>query len=342
LYWQHGKLQEIRLYFKGGLTYEQLLKAFGLWDKPQPNNINFMDVREDYLSLTGFSRMGIKCLQGYSGEVKLEEYWTIFMTTAKAKVDISFGGKEKGYATIAWGDGAVENGWSNNSSHNYGSTSLRTIAITSQDITGFACRGNELTELDVSQNTVLSLLYCSNNQLTNLDVSKNTALRYIDVSNNRLTDYALNDLFNTLHSTGGEIKINDNPGTDKCDRSIATKKGWRFYEESQSDSEEEDCPDKTGPLQTAEVTFLKEYEDHEGRSASIFRLANGDEIHFIGDTENLKKGDKVSITYRNIQQPFAEACWNYNLLESVKVLSNVNEAVETPHESPGLSEEGLL
>ncbi len=41
------------------------------------------------------------------------------------------------------------------------------------------CWNNQLTELNVSSNTVLEGLLCADNQLTNLDVSKNTALNWI-------------------------------------------------------------------------------------------------------------------------------------------------------------------
>ena len=39
------------------------------------------------------------------------------------------------------------------------------------------CWGNQLTSLDVSNNTALTELDCSENQLTSLDVSNNTALQ---------------------------------------------------------------------------------------------------------------------------------------------------------------------
>ena len=38
------------------------------------------------------------------------------------------------------------------------------------------CEGNQLTDLDVSQNKALRALFCENNQLTDLDLSQNTAL----------------------------------------------------------------------------------------------------------------------------------------------------------------------
>ena len=49
------------------------------------------------------------------------------------------------------------------------------------------CKNNNLTCLDVSQNTNLTVLYCESNQLTSLDVSNNPALTYLNCSYNQLT-----------------------------------------------------------------------------------------------------------------------------------------------------------
>ncbi len=50
------------------------------------------------------------------------------------------------------------------------------------------CDYNQLTNLDVSNNTELTDLDCSSNQLTNLDVSNNTELTDLDCSSNQLTN----------------------------------------------------------------------------------------------------------------------------------------------------------
>ena len=54
-------------------------------------------------------------------------------------------------------------------------------------LTIFGCTGNQLTSLDVSANTALEVLLCSSNQLTSLDVSANTALTNLSCDNNQLT-----------------------------------------------------------------------------------------------------------------------------------------------------------
>jgi Leucine-rich repeat (LRR) protein len=95
-------------------------------------------------------------------------------------------------------------------------------------LTYLACYFNQLKSLDVSKNTALTNLNCGSNKLTDLDVSSNTALTTLNCAGNRLTGSALDALFETLHSNDGDkiIYIKNNPGTDNCDRSIATNKGW--------------------------------------------------------------------------------------------------------------------
>ena len=49
------------------------------------------------------------------------------------------------------------------------------------------CNGNELTSLDVHENTALEYLSCAENQLTSLDVRQNAALQSLYCYNNQLT-----------------------------------------------------------------------------------------------------------------------------------------------------------
>ena len=53
------------------------------------------------------------------------------------------------------------------------------------------CNDNQLTNLDLSQNTALQNLYCSNNQLDTLDLSQNTALQYVECDHNNLSSLIL-------------------------------------------------------------------------------------------------------------------------------------------------------
>ena len=68
-------------------------------------------------------------------------------------------------------------------------------------LTGLNCYRNQLTELDVRNNTALTSLECYNNQLTELDISNNTALTSLLCYNNQLMELdisnntALKELF---------------------------------------------------------------------------------------------------------------------------------------------------
>ncbi len=50
-----------------------------------------------------------------------------------------------------------------------------------------ACNDNLLTSIDVSNSTVLEYLYCANNQLTGLNINNNTSLRDLGCANNQIT-----------------------------------------------------------------------------------------------------------------------------------------------------------
>jgi len=60
-------------------------------------------------------------------------------------------------------------------------------------LTYLDCHYNNLTSLDVSNNTALTSLSCENNNLTSLDVSNNTALTYLDCHYNNLTSFDLSN-----------------------------------------------------------------------------------------------------------------------------------------------------
>ena len=56
----------------------------------------------------------------------------------------------------------------------------------------FSCYGNQLTNIDLSQNTALTDLNCQDNQLTSLDLSQNSVLNILYCDNNLLTCLNLN------------------------------------------------------------------------------------------------------------------------------------------------------
>ncbi len=63
------------------------------------------------------------------------------------------------------------------------------------NIKKFNCSDNEITALNVSQNTNLTYLDCNYNQISSLDVSQNTNLTYLDCRSNELSN--LNVSLNT-------------------------------------------------------------------------------------------------------------------------------------------------
>jgi hypothetical protein len=75
------------------------------------------------------------------------------------------------------------------------------------DLTNLLCSNNNLTSLDISQNTALTELRCNNNELPGIDVSNNTALTYLDCYNNQLTslDLSINNALASLYCFNNQL-----------------------------------------------------------------------------------------------------------------------------------------
>ena len=82
------------------------------------------------------------------------------------------------------------------------------------------CRGNNLTQLDVSKNTALEDLLCSENNLTQLDVSKNTALKHLDCSENNLTQL---DVSKNIYLLGLDCSENNLTQLDVSKNTVLAK-----------------------------------------------------------------------------------------------------------------------
>ena len=96
-------------------------------------------------------------------------------------------------------------------------------------LTDLDCDNNQLTSLDLSNNTALTSLSCWNNQLTSLEVNKNTALRYLACGYNQLTslDLTNNTALTTLSCydnqlTSLDVSNNTALTTLQCDRNELT------------------------------------------------------------------------------------------------------------------------
>ena len=74
-------------------------------------------------------------------------------------------------------------------------------------LTNLSCHHNNLTALDVTQNTSLTELYCSINQIANLDVTQNTALTKLYCYNNQLSnlDVSLNTSLTDLRCYNNQL-----------------------------------------------------------------------------------------------------------------------------------------
>lgn len=84
------------------------------------------------------------------------------------------------------------------------------------NLVGLHCPSNNLTRLDISNNTKLMALFCGGNKLTTLDISKNLALRTlhceeneitflnVHTNNNLTTVYCLKNQLNQLNLKNGQ------------------------------------------------------------------------------------------------------------------------------------------
>jgi hypothetical protein len=83
----------------------------------------------------------------------------------------------------------VDDSWGNGNYECWGAGNIVSLegieAFTNLNI--LDCSDNQLTSLNVTNNTALKYVHCYQNQLTSLDVSNNTALRNLDCGGNQLT-----------------------------------------------------------------------------------------------------------------------------------------------------------
>ena len=91
---------------------------------------------------------------------------------------------------------------------NCGANDLTSIDISQNtNLTSFNCTMNQLTSLDVSQNMDLNYLYCGWNQLTNLNVSQCANLTDLHCNDNQLTSL---DIRNNNNTNMGSIQAVNN------------------------------------------------------------------------------------------------------------------------------------
>ena len=99
-----------------------------------------------------------------------------------------------------------------------------------EDFTALAfldCSLNQLTSLDLSQNTVLTHLNCWMNHLTSLDVSANTALTILSCGNNQLTSLDVRN-GNNVNMSNGNFNAYNNPNLSciSVDDTVYSNANW--------------------------------------------------------------------------------------------------------------------
>ena len=99
------------------------------------------------------------------------------------------------------------------------------------------CYNNQLSSLDVSNNTALTGLRCEGNQLTSLDVAHNTALTGLNCSLNNIDEAAMDALVASLpYMKGGVIFVKNSESSGEgnvctpAQVGIANAKGWTVYD----------------------------------------------------------------------------------------------------------------
>ena len=127
--------------------------------------------------------------------------------------------------------------------------------------------GNDLTSLDVSQNTQLRALFCENNRLTSLDVSHNTLLEVLHCQENDITSLDVTQnrkmkeltVDNGVELTGGEWVMVNRSGQDPSLPEGETSGEDVTADETETDLEinEEHFPDTTFR------SYISEYADSD-------------------------------------------------------------------------------
>ena len=102
--------------------------------------------------------------------------------------------------------------------------------INKNNLTQLRCSSNQIQNLNLSNNPLLSILICSYNQITTLDLSNNPLLEYINCSTNNLYDL---DIRNGSNSTTINSFWNlDNPNLTciNVDDSVWSTNNWIFFD----------------------------------------------------------------------------------------------------------------
>ena len=159
----------------------------------------------------------------------------------------------------------------------------------------FDCNSNDdnITALDISHNTELTVLYCYKNALTTLDVSKNNKLKVLYCYGNKFTTAVIDDIFCSLPDMKGQKSGEIQPALDDSspDNNIvlaangknATDKKWKiaYYESADNITGftgTHQCGGSTGIDETKSLPALAVYPNPV---KDVLNIATDKPVHSI-------------------------------------------------------------
>ena len=213
VWWLFGDCSVNNVMSKDTVIYEYTYNEYGLraTQKQGSNTIMYTYMKQASNSLLHST---------FANENNLEDELAtsiMTMTTNDNSVRLTMSGT--GTVTIDWGDGSE----------------IETAVFDEQQMKkAFEHRYNhpdaQLPRNITIKGENITLLQCRSNQISELNVSQNTSLVYLDVSFKHFTCDALNALFDSLHDKdflkGINISENLEGGASPCNIGIAEAKGW--------------------------------------------------------------------------------------------------------------------
>lgn len=176
------------------------------------------------------------------------------LLTDGSTVTIELRASKPSSARIDWGNGPVRMQIAKTSTKIKGSVYGNYIKIWCDELTFLKCEKMAISEIDISNATKLQQLYCGHNELERLDVSNNPKLmrlgagynhlKEIDISRNRdlrglyiqenlIKARAIDKLVKQLpelkmFSEKVNLRLVGNPGADKANKELISKKNWHI------------------------------------------------------------------------------------------------------------------
>ena len=141
------------------------------------------------------------------------------------------------------------------------------------NLTNLFCFDNQLTSLDVSQNTKLRTLWCSGNRLSSLDLSQNTVLTKLYCYQNQIKGSGMDAMVKSLPAVNESylyVIYSENEQNEMtAEQAAAAKaKGWTAYFYDDSNWMEYTSPDGIECLNSNLSLKDSDWYDLSGRRLS--------------------------------------------------------------------------